>query len=412
MALVKLTKNGFQRATFNETVQYITNWYKRVYGTDIDTAAGTADGDFIQQLALMATDITSAQENIFANLDIDSAQGRMLDVLCALGNVFRRPASYSYASITIENAGTSTFTSTGHLDFLDATGSVWRYTGNINLAAGAEQTITVYCRQIGPIEAPAGSINKTMLITQLNVSQPSAATLGSNVESDDSLRERKQSANNAFGVTTLDSVISALRNISGVEDVRIYNNTTSSAITAADGTTIPTHNIYVVVRKNDNVDIDQQIGSTIYNKLTPGISTTEYTPEQQNPTGTSKSYQYISSSYGVTSPNLYVYWKEAIPVHNGITVSCTISPNNLTNQAVANAMQNVIKWLNSRPIGTTLRRTEICAQIEKYAPKQNGKNVIFANTVTFVNANVNDTYCDYSTVQVNLSAATNQIVFG
>ena len=71
--------------------------------------------------------------------------------------------------------------------------------------------------------------------------QEKDADIGSPEESDTELRARRNQSGGAAGVTVLESLLGALLNVVGIEDVKIYNNNTNAATTSADETTVDAH---------------------------------------------------------------------------------------------------------------------------------------------------------------------------
>ena len=54
---IKFTSSGVEVASFVQIRDALINKYKDVYGNDIDLSTGTADGVFINNMALMINNI-------------------------------------------------------------------------------------------------------------------------------------------------------------------------------------------------------------------------------------------------------------------------------------------------------------------------------------------------------------------
>lgn len=350
---ISVTANGLHKASFTEIRAAIISRYQDAYGTDIDLSTGSADGVFVNDLALIINNILRVMCDYATNLDINAANGAYLDSLCALNNVFRRAATYSNTTLQVTNtqAETATFTD---LQFVDKSGNTWIAEGELQFAANETKTVYVRSTVAGPIAAPVGWIYQTVPITYLTVAQANEANVGSDAESDAQLRERRLNSSAAAGVTTLTALDGALRDISGIEDVKIYNNNSDSAISADDGTSVSAHSIYVILKQQDGVTIeDELIGSTIHDKLTPGIPTCE----SSGTAGTSKSYLPQQTFYNtaIAETDATVYWKKATGQHTSFTMNLhivTYQAQQLLNSTVLNNIgQAVLDYLTSLPVG-------------------------------------------------------------
>lgn len=403
---LKLTNAGLFTADFVQVKAALIKRYKATYGSDIDLSTASADGIFVNDLALIINNILKTVSTIYANLDVNQASGVYLDLLCRLSNITRRPASNSNAAIIVTNLGTATITLPARMEFIDKSGQQWTATNDyeITVEAGKSASLTVVCDILGPVEAPAGYINAAIDASfNISVVQENSAVVGTNVETDSDLRERRAQSNGAQGVTVLESLYGALREIGGIQDVKLYNNATNDVSNAPqDSTAIPAHNVYVILRKRENVIVeDSKIGNTIYEKMTPGISTTQFAGTGN---GVAKKYDYIPSVIGVTTElfNQSVYWKECIGIKPAFNVK--IKPREYFNKGMATdnsegtfkvIANSLMQYLNALAIGTTPSAFDIENATYDADPLFKGRP-----TFTFVSASAfttnPDTYYDYT----------------
>lgn len=132
---LRLTNAGLKVASFVEVRASIIDRYKAAYGTDIDVSTGTADGVFVNDLALIINNILQTIKTVYSNLDVETASGEYLDNLCALANIYRKQETASIASVEVTNGSTEqTFTS--DITFVDQAGTEWIYknTGTLTFA--------------------------------------------------------------------------------------------------------------------------------------------------------------------------------------------------------------------------------------------------------------------------------------
>ena len=370
--LVKITSAGVDIASFVQVKSALIRHYKEAYGSDIDVSSTNADGIYINNTALMIHNLLQAFKNFVNGLDVTVANGVYLDKLCALANITRKPAVHSQATLTITNNSDTTisYPDIGNAIFNDAAGNNWIYNGQITLAAKTSINIIVTAEEAGPIEAPAGSIDIITNNPGLQVQQPQDASVGSNEETDAELRARRAQFTGGNSYTVLNGLANALLSIENIKDVRIYENKTDKPQRfpkeeKQETYDLLAHSIIIVIRQViDTDEYNEQIGKTIYERLTPGIGTSTAT------FGTWKSYTY-SSAY-VNSAT--VQWEIArtarptikIPIATNIIGGADIEQN------VANMVVNAIyDYTNSLRIGDTLSTSGIISAVSTILNRYN-----------------------------------------
>lgn len=385
---IKLTNAGLKIATFTQVRAALIDRYKSIYGSDIDLSTGSADGIFVNDLALIINNLLQSVNIMYANLDVETASGVYLDTLCALSNVVRKPATKSNAYLNVTYTGSSQVTIPAQdLIFIDKSGLEWKAENDQTFTPNQTVSLQVFCSQEGVIQAPAGwiyqMIDASMPIT---VEQPLAANLGTEAESDGALRARRAQSSGAAGTTTLGSLTGALLGISGIKDVKIFNNNTSTDQTLSDGSTLDKHSIYVVVRVDEGKTIpDSTIGTLIYEKLTPGI----HSCKCLDSSATAKSYKYIAEVSDVHQEILdqYVYWKQASSIHPIITI--TIAPYSFFSTDEFTSIANsIMSYANEQLLDTPLAANELLIQTIYADPMFKGKatyGVVSASAAAYSN---------------------------
>ena len=407
---VRLTNAGMEVAEFVDIRETIIKRYKKVYGSDIDLSTASADGVFINDLSLIINNILQVMKSLYSNLDVDTASGVYLDALCKLANVNRMQATRSTASIIVTSLLTEgesrifadldqNENPLNQITFIDKAGTEWVSETNVTLEPGESVELKVFCTEVGPVEAPANWIYQTLTSMNLSVSQPEDAIRGSNEETDTELRQRRAQSSGASGVTVLESLVGALLEVTGIEDVSIYNNNTLTTITAKDTTTIAPHNIYVIIRQRQGLNIaDATIGELIYSKLTPGIKTTESNADSAN--GEAKQYEFIPQMLGaaITYLNRFVYWKKAVPINPTITITLTPTVY-FTEDELAIIAQEVYDYANNIKLGESIDRDRIFIAALEADPEFKGRKTytLTSSDVSVASTSNPDTYYYYST---------------
>ena len=421
--LVSFTRNGVVVATYQEIRKVLTDAFKNIYGRDIDLSSASADGVYVETLCLMISNILQSFKQYYAQLDVRTASGVYLENLCALSNIRRKDATYSTCSITLTLSNTETQPYvTKEISLADKNGNVWTCSSDSDMTfqPGVAQSLIFTCEEIGPISAPIGWIDKTVNTEKsFTIQQNKDAIIGSYAESDSELRARRNASLGSTGATVLETMVGTLYQLGPILDVKIYNNDTDKSITALDGTTVQVHDIYVVIRKQQNVDIaDSKIASAIYEKLTPGIRTTNSSGNN----GIAKTYVYKQSPVGTPLESEVVqnvYWKEAVPVKPKcvITISTTSnygSANDKTSQQIA---AKVIQYLNGIKLSGQVNVNKLWNVVTYADPKFRGEETYSIDSITFNDGtsiyNLPDTYFNYtleSDVKIEDTSATNNKV--
>lgn len=340
--LIQLTNGTLQVASFVQIRNALIQRFKDIYGNDIDVSAASADGQYINSIALLINNTLQTIKQGYEQLDPASATGQYLDTLCSFNNINRITESQSIAQLYVYNHTNSDLTF-DKLTFIDKNNTLWIWDNGgeqVTFLKGRYTLITdVECEEYGAVTAPGansfydadghassnpedqdwtnpdyytdfnmnGSIYQCVANNGLWVWQYSDAEVGNEYETDEALRSRRYQMLGNNSVTVLESLKGNLLNIDGIKDVYIFNNFLNTTFTlntepVGDLTVVPAHTVYVAIRYKEGVEIDPAIiGKIIYNKLTPGIGTAQTTdPNDQ------EQYEIIRSG-GISN---YVYWKK------------------------------------------------------------------------------------------------------
>lgn len=407
--IIQFTSAGIVVADYSQVREAISSRFKQIYGSDIDLSTASADGIYVETLSLLVNNICQSFKSFYSSLDVRTATGKSLEMLCALSNVSRKAATYSTASIecTLSSEETTDLT-TRSISFLDKNGNEWKCeTPNSDMVFEPDvpQSIIVTCTQAGPVRADVGWIDRT-LDTQvvMTVVQSQPAQLGSYAETDAQLRARRNQSLGATGNSVLESLAGALLSVTGIDDVKIYNNDTSQPVVTKDTTSIDAHNVYVIVRRRENVAIaNSLLGSLIYQKMTPGIMTTSFSGSSSN--GINQTYRYRQYVLGEeVDPDLIqnVSWKEAVAIHPQIAIKVKAkenfaSSNDSTLSKIANTL---FEYLNNLPISTDITLENVKDESEYADPMFRGRTTYDVQSVT-IDGNAadftnQDTYFSYT----------------
>lgn len=245
---------------------------KALLETDFKAAFGEgikldADSVFGQIVAIAAERISDQNELI----ELDSAlynpngvQGVFQSQLVKLNGIDRNEAEFSTVSVTVTANTAGATIPAGSTVSDPAIGEKFAIDANTVLAPSASAAVSATAVNAGNIEAPAGTLTKidTPLYGWASVTNPSDASPGALEESDQELRIRRDVAASASGTLSAGAMLTAIRDIDGVDLAQVYEN--KSSVTDSRG--IPPHSVWPVVRGGT----DAAIAEAIYNKTAAG----------------------------------------------------------------------------------------------------------------------------------------------
>ncbi len=265
------TAGGFIKKTYSECLTSLETNIKTGLGSTIDTSADTWLGQILRAVAVELSLIWESVEDADSNAFIDTAVGIAIDRLAKLLNVRRKDSTYATGTVTFTGvAGTDI-----PLGFQVASGDlIFETTGSFDIEEGGTVDITVQCTTKGIIgNVEAGTI--TTIVESLSglssVTNASAMTGGTEIESDVVFRRRVLNSLATAGTATYDAIYSALLGAEGVTSCKVrYNNTTS-----IDGDGIPPKAVNAIVLVPDTLteDIKNAVAQVLHENVALGIAT-------------------------------------------------------------------------------------------------------------------------------------------
>lgn len=302
------------------------------FGGDLDTATpSTPQAHLADQLTANIRDSNAAIAYMISQVDPATAEGRMQDGIARIYFLDRKGATSSVVQALCTGQPGSVLPIASLAE--DSNGNLWQSDGAATFPSGGTITVQFSCMTTGPIQL---GISSLIRIAQASpgwdaVTNLTAATLGSNVESraDFELRRMLSVEKNAHG--TPGAIRSAVFEVDGVIDVFAYDNFTNSTILyGATNYPIPPHSIYVGVVGG----LAQDIAKAIQIKKDAGCGMTGNTTVVLADT----SYSYPQPAYN---------YQFNIPTSLSIKFLVTIANNsNLPSNVVQLATQSIIDTLN------------------------------------------------------------------
>ena len=298
-------------------------------------------------------------------INIDYATGQFLDAIGAFYGVSRRGATRTrvFATITgvsgtIIQAGSLAKTTVGDLFYLENTTTI---------PVGGTTTAYFLSQETGAIPCATGTL--TTIVSQTvgweTVSNPTAAEIGYDMESDSAYKKRIKAARYT-GTALTDSIKSKLQLIDGVKSSFAIDNGKSSSI-VYDGITIDPHSLLVIVDGGTNEDI----AKALFNSISGGCGYTAIT-------GQSVTVQITDGAYGIVYDITFNR-----PDVLDIDVVIDVSQNEYTGldlegdvkQAILNWASGNVANVDGLSIGQNVSPFEIAAAVSDQIPSLYVKNV-------------------------------------
>ncbi len=417
--LAEVTGNGIDIALFPQIREAIADRMKEIFGNDIDLSTASADGQYINMESLIFNNMYKLLSYLFDNINPNTASGKYLDVMMSLINIKRKGPTYSTAQVAVKYVGNTTLSNCAQIVAQDRNGVTWTWRNPEDVSnpgqyqytfnSGDDPVYLVFtCDNLGPVEAyrgtAVGSPSDPDFWTQANFQdcngsiyneltarfklyQTNDAILGTYNESDQSLRARKARYLGGNSTTTQEGLETAIYNYAGVDDVWIFNNNTGTSQTMLDGAIILTHDVYVVVRYKENVNVvnaNKELATIIYEKLTPGVTTSDGSGGlNPGPTILGGSIQNAQIEL-VSGYTTNIYWKKASSTNPDIIITFTKlngyiagSGGDAETDCEKAIVSNLYNYLNNLPMGHLTTAAEIQVAAMGGDLKPNG-------TITFI----------------------------
>jgi hypothetical protein len=214
------------------------------------------------------TNLDEAAQAAYNSKDPNKSRGLDLDILCALTGTFRNLGTPSTVTLNFTGVdGTVIPSDTLFESVVD--GTLWSTNSSVTISVGTA-SVTATCTINGATAADIGTI--TRIVTTIGglqtVTNPAVATLGTNKQTDPSLRLERAKAVARPGNNQISSMLGEILSVSGVNQAVIFENDTGSeAIDPIDNPHgLPKYSISPIV----DGGLDDDVAFAIYVKKNPG----------------------------------------------------------------------------------------------------------------------------------------------
>ena len=266
--------------------------FVELFGDNLDLSPTTTQGRLFELFNRSETFTLQACAAVSNMLNLNKANGFVLDDLGALFLIERKPATKTSTTVvltgvpnTIIPANTRIKTAEGNI-FVNPASAVIGSDGSVSVRYQAVET--------GAIPALPNTLK--IILDGVNgletANNPANAVIGQEQESDGDFRNRIKISLNTNAIAVLSAIKASVEQVPGVVGSYCYDNYDSSAV-IIDGLSVPAHSLLVVVDGGD----DQEIANAIYAKKTAG---TGYVAEENDAGYTVVEKDVIDEAYGTT----------------------------------------------------------------------------------------------------------------
>ena len=264
-----LTAAGFEAKTTAEILTDIETAQKAALGADLDVSPEQPLGQMNAIVASALRELWELAGVLYAARVPNGASGAALDGVAEITAVERLAATYGTVTLSVTLGAGVTLAAGAVASVTGQPTNRWVTTAAATNASGVQAAVSVAARaaSAGLVRANAGTIAviATPATGWVSVTNASDATPGAAAETDPQLRRRRDTVIRAGGSSPLDAVRAALLAVSGVTQVRAFENATDT--TDADGR--PPHSLDVIVVGGT----DQAVADALWAAKAAGIET-------------------------------------------------------------------------------------------------------------------------------------------
>ena len=329
-----ISSSGITVPSFSDILAFKQAQLQSIFGSDIYIPEDSMDGQLLAIETLAISDANAIAQQIYNSFSPAFAQGSALSSNVKINGLERAVSSKSTVDVVVTGDVGAVLS---NCVVADTSGNKWDLPASVTIPPAGEITVTATAQEEGAIVALAGTvtIKQTPTAGWQTVTNPSDAVPGSPVESDAELRIRQAASTTLPSLTALESITAALAAVSGVTDLKVYENDTAS--TDANG--VPRNSVAAVIVGGTVADI----ANTIALKKGLGCGTFGSTSET------------VTDSYGAS---------RTIKFSRPIDVPCTVQISLLAGtgyttdigQAIS---QSVADYINSLAIGESVKLTRL-----------------------------------------------------
>ncbi|HBT5950283.1 TPA: hypothetical protein MCB89_004030 [Klebsiella pneumoniae] len=252
-----VTAEGISAPDYQTVLDTITGYFQQIYGSDAYLEPDSKDGQMVALVALAIHDANNTAISVYRSFSPATALGDALTSNVKINGITRRAATNSTVDLLLTGTVGTTITNGS---VRDTNSVIWNLPATVVIGTDGTVVATATCANSGAVAAVAGSVNGINTPTRgwASVTNPLAATVGIEAETDAELRVRQSQSVALASLTPFAAVDGAIANVEGVTRHKLFENDTET--TDANG--LPAHSISAIVEGGDATEIANTIRST------------------------------------------------------------------------------------------------------------------------------------------------------
>lgn len=272
-----LTSSGFNRKRLVDTVTDLETALKLVFGNNIDLDPESGFGQFVGIMSEAIANEWESQENIYNSQYPSSALKVQLSQVVTFNGIERQEEIKSTLTNVTLSGIVGTIIPAGSQAAVTLTEEVFETDSLVTIGSGGTIAVDMTATIAGPITAAINTLTEinTPIYGWTGVTNPTAATVGRDEETDPALKLRRALSTGASASNLEDSLFAQLLNLDDVTGVLVISNRTAATV---DG--IPAYQFLTVVKGG----LDASIAAIIWANTPQGIASYGTTTVQHTDT--------------------------------------------------------------------------------------------------------------------------------
>ena len=266
--MATVTPQGIIPTTLPQYVARLGTVYTTALGADLSLATETPQGQIIDGLSIVLSEIDEAIVALANGHSLDRSSGVAQDDQADLLNVERRRATRSVVTVTMGGIAGTNIPAASRV--ATAANEVFFTTAGVLIPAAGSMDVEMQSVNFGAIIASAGGL--TTIIDVIagweSATNSAAASLGDTEETQSEFRLRYRRHTNRNASTPVQAIEGRLLEVAGVTDVLVRDNSTTASVTV-QGQAIAARGIYAAVQGGT----DASVAATLYAAKTGGAPT-------------------------------------------------------------------------------------------------------------------------------------------
>lgn len=261
-----ITAAGLSVPSFSDIQSALLSSYSSIYGSTVYLGNDSADYQWISAVALKLNDNMGLCQLAYNARSPQTAIGADLDSVIKINGLTRLPSTPS--TVTLLLGGIPGTPIPNGAVVADVNGILWQLPNGINIGGGGSVSSTAICQQSGTIAAAPNTVKTPVggfTAGWTSVTNPSAASVGTPVESDSNTRARQAVSVSLPSSTRLAGTIAEIKAVPGVTLTNVLENQTS--VTDAFGN--EGHSMTAVVQGGTDI----AVATAIFNNRGIGCNT-------------------------------------------------------------------------------------------------------------------------------------------